>query len=152
MSRPAYDFLPESDTSESLYDIVAISNNNPKPDTIKSVIKDIVLWKDGACYREMERYLRAPGVTGSKAFDQGNSVNVLLKWDHLKANSDENDRTLRVGRLRAIMNGTKANEREVWDRLVSVLRDIGFRFKHGRLVGAISIEDQADDDGAPDID
>jgi hypothetical protein len=145
-----YTFVPETSNTEALYDLEAIVNKNPKPDHIKAIIKAGLLHKKAACYKEMEPYLRAPGVCGSKAFDQGNAVNILLKHDFLSVNSDGGG-TLSVGPLRQKMNATKANEREVWDRLVSVLRDIGMRFRHGRLVGEPAISDQSDDDGAPDV-
>lgn len=145
-----YVFIPDEPVTESLYDLEAIANKTAKPDDLKAAIKTRLLARHAACYREMERYLRAPGVTGSKSFDQGNAVNVLLKHDYLSVNDDDSA-VIKVGPIRTMMNATKANEREIWDRLVSTLRDIGMRFKHGRLVGAISIEDQSDDDGAPDI-
>lgn len=149
-----FNFVPETNTTESLYDINAIANKTAKPDHIKGVCKNLLLLKDGACYKEMEPFLRAPGVTGSKAFDQGNAVNVMLKHDWMLANigpDGEKSKTTKNGDLRQIMINTKANERELWDRLVAVLRDLGMRFKHGRLVGAIALEDDSDDDGAPDI-
>jgi hypothetical protein len=146
----SYVFTSNNTASETLFDIVGISNKNPKPDDFKTVIKDILLKKDGACYKEMEVYLRAPGVTGSKSFDQGNAVNILLMFDHTYANPDDTP-TIALGTLRVLMNSAQANEREMWDKLVSVLKGIGLRFKHGRLVGAIGIE-ETDDSGAPDID
>jgi len=146
----SYDFRPESSNTETVYDICAQANNEAKPDDFKMVIKQVILRGEGACYREMEQYLRPPGVTGSKAFDQGQAVNVLLKHDWLHANRDGGE-NVKVGTLRQLMSASKANEREIWDRLVSVMRDIGMRFKHGRLVGAKMLEEQPDDDGQPDI-
>ena len=149
-----YVFAPDNSPSETLYDLSSINNKNPKADDFKAIIKSILLAKDDSCYREMEVYLRAPGITGSRSFDQGMAVNVLLKHDFLLVNPDSsNSTTLKTGTLRAKMNGSKTNEREIWDKLVSVLRGIGMRFKHGRLIGAIGIEDQdQDDSGSPDID
>jgi len=130
--------------AKSLYVFAEVEAKTASPQTLNMIVRDVLRADDGICYAEMERFLRAPGVSGSRQFDQAYAVDVLMKHD---ANTG--------GRIASAVESTGLTRRELWDRLVSVLRSVGFRIQHGRLVGLLenkSKKEEEDDSGQPDID
>lgn len=118
----------------TLFDFNSVQASAAQPTVINDAIAAVLGADDGACYAEMERYLMAPGVTGSKSFDQGRAVIILLKHDK------KGD-----GKIALIMSKTASlTEHALWSRLSTVLRKTGFKFKFGRLVGLL--EHKADNE------
>lgn len=128
----------------SLYRFSDVEAQNPTSPTISDAIKNVLRANNDACYIEMEQYLLPPGVTGSKYFDQANAVRVLL--DH--------DRDGDAALTRMMAETTTLKQRQLWDYLQRVLRNAGFKMKHGRLAGLLEGPSTAkeNDDGQPDID
>ena len=132
----------------SLYRFSEVEAQNPTSPTISNAIKHVLRAKDSngvkdACYIEMEPYLLPPGVTGSKFFDQANAVRVLLDHDR------DGDAVL----TKMMAETPSLKQRQLWDYLQRVLRQAGFKMKHGRLAGLIEGPTKKDDDdGQPDID
>lgn len=132
--------------AKSLYVFAEVEAKTASPQTLNMIVRDVLRADDGICYAEMERYLRPPGVSGSRQFDQAYAVDVLMKHDATTG-----------GRIASAVESTGLTRRELWDRLVSVLRSVGFRIQHGRLTG-LRLEDKRkngeedDDSGQPDID
>lgn len=130
----------------TLYNFGDVEANSDRPTVINDAIASVLRHNGGACYAEMERFLMAPGVTGSKSFDQGRAVLILLKHD------DSLD-----GVISNIMDNTAAlTEHALWSRLSNVLRKTGFKFKFGRLVGLLEHKPTSDTDspaepGEPDV-
>ncbi len=129
----------------SLYSFADVEANNPPKSTVSDSVVNVLRGQDGACYAEMEPYLLAPGVSGSRFFDQAYAVDVLLRHDR------EGD-----GMIAKIMVNTPTlKRRTLWDVLQKVLRTTGFKMRHGRLVGLLEHrpdEEPKEDDGQPDID
>jgi hypothetical protein len=132
---------------KSLFDYGDVKAKNPKPSTIYTLVDEALNFNNGACYSEIEPYLMPPGVCGSRQFDQGEAVRILLKHD-----SEMN------GRIAVIMESKHLSRRMLWDYLQRVLRNAGFRMRHGRLTGllehkpdGVTIE-EVDESGQPDID
>lgn len=132
--------------TSSLYSFTDVEANNPQKLTLRDLIATVLRKDKGRCYAEMEPYLLAPGVSGSRYFDQAYAVQVLLTHDR------EGD-----GQLAKIMVNTPTlKHRTLWDELQFVLRKSGFKMKHGRLIGLLEhrpkADDEKEDDGQPDID
>lgn len=129
----------------SLYRFSDVEAQNPSKDTIQEAIRSTLRANDDACYVDMEPYLMAPGVSGSRYFDQAYAVSVLLAHDREGA-----------GRIAKIMVETPTlKQRGLWDELQKVLRKAGFKMKHGRLAGLLENRpdpNEKEDDGQPDID
>jgi hypothetical protein len=106
------------------FDIKQIYNNEPRPKKLRDSLVEVCLL-DGV-WDEMEKYLVPPGVEGSKAFDQIQSVNVLRKHD-------------KKGYL------AKYNGRMLWIELSKALPYIGFRMQHGRVVGVLEHKPKEDE-------
>ena len=117
----------------SLYSFSEVQAKRATPSTVYNIIEDLLKANDDACYSEMERYLRGAARTGSSQFDHAHCVRILL--DH-----DKND----GGRLHIAVQEKDLTEREIWDRLIAVLRKAGFKFQHGKLTGLL-IEDQREE-------
>jgi len=127
----------------SVFNIADVMAGNASPATFNAILKDTLVANDGACYAAIERLLLPPGFAGSRSFDQAYAVDALLKHD------SENG-----GRIATYMESTTLSRRMLWDRLYSVLRSIGFKMQHGRIVGVIedkrSTEEKNSNDGQPD--
>ena len=117
--------------NKSLYRFSEVEAKQAKPQTIYNIIHDLLRAEDDAAYIQMERYLRGASNTGSQQFDHAHCVRILL--DH-----DKND----GGRLHVAISESGLTEREIWDRMVRVLRNAGFKFQHGKMTGLL-IEDQS---------
>ena len=129
-----------------LFSFSEVEAKKASPITINQIIKDVLRASNDACYSEMEQWLLPPGVSGSRSFDQAYAVEVVLKHDSSNG-----------GRIASIMESHGLSRRLLWDRIQSVLRSVGFKFSHGRLVGLIEdMRDRKDSDnddmGQPDID
>ena len=127
----------------SLYSFVDVEAKNPSTLTLRDIVKNVLRADSGSCYAEMEPYLMAPGISGSRSFDQAYAVQVLLDHDR---NGD--------GEIAKILVNTPTlKHRSLWDVLQVVLRSTGFKMRHGRLVGLLEHKaEEKDDDGQPDID
>jgi hypothetical protein len=129
----------------SLYNFGDVEANNPPKQHIRDMVAAVLRADNGACYADMEAYLLPPGVTGSKSFDQAFSVRVLL--DHDKDTG---------GHIASAMAATPTlKHRTLWDTLQTVLRNSGFKMRHGRLAGLLEnrqTETENGDDGQPDLD
>ena len=127
----------------SLYRFSDVEAQNPTSPTISVAIKNVLRSNGDSCYIEMEPYLLPPGVTGSKFFDQANAVRVLLEHDR------DGDSVL----TKMMAETPSLKQRQLWDYLQRVLRQAGFKMKHGRLAGLLEGPiKKEDDDGQPDID
>lgn len=130
----------------TLYNFGDVESNSAQPTVINDAIASVLRHNGSACYAEMERFLMAPGVTGSRSFDQAHAVTILL--DH--------DVELKKA-ITKIMSSTPAlTEHALWARLCHVLRKSGFKFKFGRLVGLLEHKPDNDTDspsepGEPDV-
>lgn len=130
---------------KALFSFSEVEAKKASPTTINQIIKDVLRASNDACYSEMERWLLPPGVSGSRSFDQAYAVEALLKHDAING-----------GRISVIMESQGLSRRLLWDRIMSVLRAVGFRFSHGRLIGVIEDmrdrKDAEDDNiGQPDV-
>ncbi len=134
---------------KALFKFSEVEAKTAKPSTINQVIKEVLRADDDACYSELEPYLVPPGLSGSRQFDQAYAVGVLLEHDRRNG-----------GRIRLVMDNSTLTERLLWDKLQSVLRQVGFRMRHGRLVGLLEdqsgkkqpVDQENGDVGQPDID
>ena len=131
----------------TLFDFGKVEANSPAPTAINDAIAAVLRANDSACYKEMERHLVAPGVTGSRFFDQHSAVCILLKHD-TAAKTDKRPAGMR--RIKKMMDNTPSmTQAYLWSRLCMTLRKAGFNIKHGRLVGLIekkqagSLEDKS---------
>ena len=126
----------------SLYSFADVEAKKATPATVSIIIKDVLRANEGECYSEIERYLMPPGFSGSRSFDQAYAVSKLLEFDAAEG-----------GRLATIMESTGMSRRILWDKLQGVLRGVGFKMQHGRLVGVLENKsDEPDNSGQPDID
>jgi len=127
----------------SVFDIVEVAAKTAKPTVIRSAIRTLLLANGGAAYKVIEGPLMPPGKTGSRSFDQMLAIVLLLEAD---ADHD--------GTINTIMKETELSHRMLWDHLYAVLRLIGFKMSHGRLVGLLEDKSKqnGDDQGQPDID
>ena len=127
----------------SLYRFSDVEAQNPTSPTISDAIKAVLRANKDACYIEIEPFLLPPGITGSKFFDQANAVRVLLNHDR--------DGDAALTRMMAETKSLK--DRQLWDYLQRVLRNAGFKMRHGRLAGLLEgpSNEKEDDDGQPDI-
>ncbi len=131
---------------KSLYKFSEVEAKQASPTTINQIVKDVLRANDDACYTDMEQWLLPPGVSGSRSFDQAYAVETLLTHDAKNG-----------GRIAVIMVSQRLSHRMLWDRLQTVLRGVGFKLSHGRLVGLLedksaSKDDNGNDSGQPDID
>lgn len=132
-------------TRKSLYNFSEVEAKQASPTTLNQIIKDVLRASNGACYSDMERWLLPPGVSGSKAFDQAYAVETVLKHDAMNG-----------GRIAVVMESQGLSRRLLWDRVQSVLRSVGFKISHGRLMGILEDmrdrkDAENDDSGQPDI-
>ena len=104
----------------------ALARVPQKAKHVRDRIKDLLLRKRD-CYLEMEPYLIEPGVSGSKYFDQHYAVLVLLKYD--AANGKH-------------VASFRLTEKLLYNQLVRVLKEAGFLFKYGRIIGLKELEYQ----------
>ena len=133
---------------KSLFRFSEVEAKQASPLTLNTLVKDVLRANNDACYVEMEKYLLPPGISGSKSFDQAYAVSVLLQHD-----SDNG------GRIATVMDSQNLSRRLLWDRLQSVLRNVGFKFAHGRMVGLLEHHvdrdtdkgDKGEENGQPDI-
>lgn len=133
-----------------IFNVKEVAAKTARPTTILAAIREVVLHEDEdgvtACYDIIEARLVPPGKAGSRAFDQSDAVADLLHYD----------RELN-GTINTIVTSTGMTKRLLWDYLYKVLRQMGFKMSHGRLVGLLedkskqSVETE-DDQGQPDID
>lgn len=132
--------------SNTLYKISDVVAGRAKPAVINAEILKVLCANNDLCYNEMEKYLVAPDVTGSRFFDQHAAVCVLLKHDTIEKVEGV---MAGDGIITKMMEGNSSvTQAYLWQRLCTVLRQSGFNMKQGRLVGLIekkpeqSIEDQ----------
>ena len=140
-----YEFS-DSKSPGSMYKFSEVEAKTAKPNTINMFIKDVLRAKGDSCYTAMEPFLMPPGTSGSKSFDQAYAVDVLLRHDVMNGS--------KITQMMESKNGTR---RWLWDRLQSVLRQVGFQMRHGRMIGIL--EDLRTEEekkngtvGQPDID
>lgn len=107
-------------TQFNIGDVIA---KNPSALSINQEIKKVL--NNDELWAEMEPYLIDPGVTGSKQFDQMRAVDCLLKHDKLK------DGVIN----RSMDQIASLNEKAIWSRMQSVLKQVGFDMHHGRISG-----------------
>lgn len=128
----------------SLYSFIEVEAKTASPSTLRDIVKGVLRADEGACYADMEAYLMPPGVSGSRSFDQAYAVKVLMKHD-----------ALQKGQIATKMADTPTlNHRALWDILQNVLRQSGFKMRHGRLIGLLEHkkDDEDENGGQPDID
>jgi hypothetical protein len=123
----------------SLYKFSDVESKSASPATLRQIIKDVLRADDDACATEIERFLLPPGIAGSREYDHCLSVETLLKHDALHGK-----------RLLKAMDGTRLSRRMLWDEVVKVYRNVGFRFKHGRMIGVL--EDKSNENNDTDED
>jgi len=127
-----------------LFSFSDVEAKKASPTTLNQIIKDVLRDNNDACYADMEPFLLPPGISGSKTFDQAYAVEALLKHDAKNG-----------GRIAVVMESQRLSRRMLWDRIQSVLRSVGFKVSHGRIVGLL--EDKSgengdnNDSGQPDI-
>ena len=76
-------------------------------------------------YSSVSGYFSPPGMTGSKAYDQGIAVQKLLDWDAAKNGGK--------------INAYKASHRELWVHIYAVLSTV-FQTSHGRVIGLLEVK------------
>ena len=118
----------------NLWKFSDVEAKKASPTTTREIIKELLKANDDACASEIERFLIPPGPSGSREYDHAYAVSTLLKHDELNG-----------GRIATVMESTGLSRRMLWDELVKVYRQVGFQFKHGRLVGLL--EDKSGDNG-----
>jgi len=130
-------------TSKAIFRFSEVEAKKANPKTLRGFIKDVLKADDDACWCDMEGFLRPPGESGSREYDHAYAVQVLLKHDALHG-----------GTIGTVMEATGMKQRLLWDELVKVIREAGFRFRHGRLVGVLEDmrEDNANDTNGADAD
>lgn len=129
--------------STSIFKFSEVEAKKASPQTLRQGIKDVIQADNDACWMDMEPYLIPPGVAGSREYDHAYAVDVLLKHDAKHG-----------GRIFLFMESNRMPRRMVWDEVVKVCRQVGFRFHNGRLVGLLedkSNENGSDNAGADDI-
>lgn len=105
----------------AVYSWIEASANRARPNKIRPAI-EAVLNSDPKCWEEMEPYLREPGVTGFRFYDQHAAVLVLRKYDELD---------------KKLIEALEVTDRELWDHLYAVLGRV-FDMRHGRINGLLA--------------
>lgn len=121
----------------SLFKFSDVEAKKASPQTLRQIIKDVIQANDDACWTDMEPYLIPPGRSGSREYDHAYAVGVLLKHDAMHG-----------GRIATVMESTGMPRRMMWDEVVKVCRQVGFRFHNGRLIGLL--EDKSHENGGND--
>lgn len=133
-----------------IFNIKEVAAKTARPTNILAAVREVLLHEDAegvtACYDIIEARLVPPGKAGSRSFDQADAIADLLKYDRELS-----------GTINTIMASTGMTKRLLWDYLYKVLRQMGFKMAHGRLVGVLedkSKQQTTDDDeqGQPDVD
>ena len=125
---------------KSLFSITEVEAKTAKPMAVNSIIKDVLKANDEKAWADIERYLMPPGVSGSRQFDQAYAVKSLLDADAETG-----------GRIAIVMESTGMSRRMLWDRLHAVLKSVGFRMSHGRLLGGMDENVDTSENGQPDV-
>jgi hypothetical protein len=108
----------------SMYVYQDVVNSNPRPVVIREAIHTLLGLNSGQCYNEMEEMLMG-NFSGSIQFDHCLAVEILLSHDMANGKN-----------VHACMaNNPQQNRRQVWGHLNTVLRQKGFDFKGGVLIG-----------------
>ena len=107
-----------------MYDFNEVVNSNPRPLTIRERIKAVLGADHGACYDAMEGMLMG-NYSGSLQFDKAYAVDVLLEHDANHGNHV----------AQCMITEPQQNRRQIWNHLSAVLKQSGFEFKGGALVG-----------------
>lgn len=94
-----------------------------KPSSLRNEVREAL--HNDALYLKLADYFSPPGVTGSKAYDQGVAVQKMLDWDVEKNG----------GKITAY----KASHRELWVHIYAVLGG-AFQVSHGRIVGLLEVK------------
>lgn len=94
-----------------------------KPSTLRNEVREALHNDD--LYKSLAPYFSPPGLTGSKAYDQGVSMQKLLDWD--KTKNDE-----KIGAY-------KATHRELWVHVYAILGG-AFEVYHGRIIGLLEMK------------
>lgn len=110
--------------SGTLYSYAEAKARTASPATILEAIDKVLLHNKQACYEEMEPYMRGIANTGSTQYDHSHCARILMAHDAAL------DRTLST-----IVNEKKMSEKEIWAKLLIVLRKNNFVFEHGKLTG-----------------
>ena len=113
-------------TTKSIFKFSDVASKNANPASIREAIKHVLEADDDACSSEIEPYLMAPGLTGSREWDHAYAVRAILKHDARHG-----------GRISSIMIASHIKERALWDWVVRVYVSSGFHFAGGRLVGLL---------------
>ena len=122
---------------KSLFKFSDVEAKKATPQTLRQIVKDVIQADDDACWAEMEPFLIPPGRSGSREYDHAYAVGVLLKHDAQHG-----------GRIATVMEATGMPRRMIWDEVVKVCRQVGFRFHNGRLIGLL--EDKSNENGGND--
>ena len=120
--------------ANSLFKFSEVEAKQARPQTLRDAIKIVIRADDDACWGEMEKFLIPPGRSGSREYDHAYAVDVLLRHDEMHG-----------GRIAMIMDSTGMPRRMLWDEVVKVCRQVGFRFHNGRLIGLL--EDKSNENG-----
>jgi len=123
--------------SDSLYSYIDVEAKTAASPVLGNLIREVLRAEKGECYNEIESLLMPPGKSGSRSFDQAYAVETLLQHDR---NSNES--------INKMMAATPTlTHKTLWDKLYSVLRQSGFKMRHGRLVGLLEHNAKNDTDG-----
>lgn len=124
-------------SSSFLTNFSEVEAKKATPETLRQMIKDVLKSEGDKCWREMLPLMLPPGLSGSREYDHAYAVGVLLKHDALIG-----------GRIALFMNTNNMPRRMLWDEIVKVCRQVGFRIHNGRLIGLL--EDKSDENGGHD--
>jgi hypothetical protein len=94
-----------------------------KPSTLRNEIRAAL--HNDELYLTVADYFSPPGVTGSKAYDQGVAVQKILDWD-----VEKNGKKI---------SAYKASHRELWVHVYAVLGG-AFQVSHGRVIGLLEVK------------
>ena len=120
MSKKPYETKFSVDDAEEPTIVMAV---------VRKVIRDLI--RDKEVYREVERHLSEPGVTGRSSWDRCLSVQVLLEAD---ANAD--------GFLTTAVDDAQLTLLAIGDQLIKTLRTAGLVITQGRIVGMLEYDEE----------
>ena len=120
--------------ASNIFKFSEVEAKSATPKTLRESIKMVLKHNDDACAQEILPFLTPPGQNGSREYDHCEAVLILLRHDAAYAVSETSEKK---GPVAAAMDTNTMSKRMLWDEVVKVYRQVGFRFKSGRLVGLL---------------
>jgi len=106
------------------YDYAKAEASLAKPAVVRDEINRAL--KAPGVWTTIEPYVKPPGVTGSKYYDQANAVIAILEWDE-----EEND---------GVIASFGLDDRAIWKYMYKLFATV-FQVSQGRVMGLLEYDD-----------